>query len=119
MTALTPTQLVPDAAATDLTSVLATPGSTTLTFQNTGQEMLVFTNGATSCTVTLDVGATVLGQPVTAFTAVTIAANASCILMGPFHAAVNSVVAGVNTVTVVLSNVTTVKTALVRHAGVN
>jgi len=116
MTAFTATVLSPDAAATDLTSVLATPGATTMTFTNSGQQLLVLTNGATSCTVTLDVGTTVLGQAVTAFTPITIAANAACVLMGPFHSALNA--PSTATVTVVFSNTTTVKAALVQVTGV-
>lgn len=116
MTAFTATVLTPDNAATDLTSVLATPGATTMTLTNTGNQMLVLTNGATSCTVTLDVGTTVLGQAVTAFTPITIAASAACVLIGPFHSAVNA--SGTQTATVVFSNVTTVKAALIQIPGV-
>ena len=111
MPAFTPAQLAKNSAATDITPLLAVPASVTMTLPYTGKELLVITNGATPAAVTLDVGATVLGQPVQAFTPVNITANCAGLIMGPFTPETGD---ANGNVTVVFSNITTVKAVVVR-----
>ena len=112
---LTPTQFVADGAGLDLTAALATPTGTTLQFANTGREILFVAAGATSETVTVDVGALVDGQTVSNFTTVNLT-NAHTVAFGPFHSVIDQ--SGTNTVQVVLSTTTAITVALLQTVGV-
>lgn len=113
--ALTPTLMVPNAAGIDLTGALATPTNVNLTFANSGQEFLAIAAAATSETVTLDIGVTILGQTVANFTAVALT-NAHTYLFGPFSSQVDT--PGTNTAQVTLSTTTAISVALVRFTPV-
>ena len=112
---LTPTQLVPDGAGLDLTALLAAPTGTTLQFSNTGREILLVAAAASAETVTVDIGALVLGQAVTNFTSVTLTSGHT-VAFGPFHSVDDQ--SGTSTVQVVLSTTTSITTALVQTVGV-
>lgn len=112
---LTATQLVPDGAGLDLTAILAAPTQTTLQFANTGREVLVVAAAASAETVTVDIGAQVLGQAVTNFPSVTLT-NGHTVLFGPFHSVVDQ--SGTSTVQVVLSTTTSITVGLIQTAGV-
>jgi hypothetical protein len=112
---LTPTQLVADGAGLNITTALATPTATTLLFANTGREILVVSAGATSETVTVDVGALVDGQTVANFTTVNLV-NGDLYTFGPFHSVLDQ--SGTNQVQVVLSTITSITVALLQTVGV-
>ena len=113
---LTPTQLVADGAGLDLTALFATPTQTTLQFQNTGREFLLVKGTAGTETVTTDFGATVLGQAVSNFPAVTLTPSAHIFSFGPDHSVLD--IPGGTTVQVVLSTVTGVTVLLAQFIGV-
>lgn len=113
---LTPTSQVPDAAGLDLTALLAAPTGTTLQFANTGREVLYVAAGATSETVTVNIGALVDGQAVTQFSA-TALTNAHTVMFGPFRAVLDQ--SGTSTMQVTLSTTTAITVALVQNAAVN
>ena len=115
---LTPTPFVADGGGLDITAALLT-GSTltnaTLQFTNSGREFLIVV-ATTTCTVTLDVESTVLGQAVAAFTPVNLT-SAHYYAFGQFHSANNF--PGTTTVQVVLSSiVSTVSAGLFVPVGV-
>ena len=112
---LTPTQFVPDGPGLDITALLATPTGTTLQFANTRKEILFVAAGAVSETVTVDIGALVLGQAITNFTTVNLT-NGHTVAFGPFHSVLDQ--SGTNTVQVVLSTITSITVALLQMAGV-
>jgi hypothetical protein len=112
---LTPTPFVVDGAGLDITALLAAPTQTTLQFTNTGREILFVMPATTGLTVTVDVGALVLGQSVANFTAVNLT-NAHLESFGPFHTAVNQ--AGTSIVQVVLSATANITVALLQMSGV-
>jgi hypothetical protein len=112
---LTPTQFVADGAGVDLTATLATPTQTTLLFANTGREILFVAAGASSETVTVDVGALVDGQTVSNFSAVTLTSGHT-VAFGPFHSVLDQ--SGTNQVQVVLSTTTSITVALMQTVGV-
>ena len=116
---LTPIPLVADGGGLDITAALLVGTSglndTTLRFTNSGREFLIVV-ATTTCTVTLDVESTVLGQAVTAFSPVTLVAG-DLYVFGPFHSANNF--PGTTTVQVVLSSiVSTVSAGLFVPVGV-
>jgi len=112
---LTPAQFVPDGAGLDITALLATPTQTTLQFANTGREILLVSAAATSETVTVDIGALVLGQSVSNFTTVNLT-NGHIFAFGPFHTIVDQ--SGTNLIQVVLSTTTSITVALLQMVGV-
>jgi hypothetical protein len=112
---LTPTQLVADGAGLNITALLAAPTATTLLFANTGREILVVSAGASSETVTVDVGALVDGQSVTNFSAVTMTSS-DLYTFGPFHSVLDQ--SGTNQVQVVLSTISSITVALLQTVGV-
>lgn len=112
---LTPTQLVPDGGGLNVTALLAAATGVTLQFANTGREFLVIVSSTTTTTVTVDVESQVLGQPVTAFTAVPLTEN-DVYIFGQFHSALES--PGGNSVTVTLNAITDVTLALLQNVGV-
>jgi hypothetical protein len=112
---LTPVQDVTDGAGLDITAQLITPSATTLLFSNTGREKLIVVAGASSETVTVDVGALVDGQPVQNFSPVTVT-SAHYVQFGPFHSVIDQ--SGTNEVQVVLSTNTSIQVALIQDAGV-
>ena len=111
---LTPTPMVKNTAGLNVTTLLATPTSTVLQFANSGREVLAIVAASGTVTVTVDIGATVLGQPVTNAAAVTIT-NTDIYLFGPFDAPVD--VQGTNQVQVTLSATTAVTCALLQYTG--
>lgn len=112
---LTPTQDVADGAGLNITALLATPTATTLQFANTGREKLFVSAGAGSETVTVDIGALVLGQTVTNFTTVNLT-NGDLYQFGEFHSVLDQ--SGTNLIQVVLSTITSIMVALVQNIGV-
>lgn len=112
---LTPTQLTADGAGLDITALLATPTNVNLQFANTGREFLIILPGAGSETVTVNFGATVLGQAVSNFAAVTLT-NAHLYTFGQFHSALEQ--PGGSTIQVTLSTITLIQVALLQSAGV-
>ena len=111
---LTPTPLVKDGAGLDLSALLATPTQVTLQFANSGREVLLV-SGTGAQTVTVDVGATVLGRTVSNFPAVTLTPTGDVFAFGPFDAPVDQ--SGTTNVLVTLSTVTAVLVALVQMTG--
>jgi hypothetical protein len=112
---LTPTQFAADGAGLNITSLLADPTQTTLLFANTGREILFVSAGASSETVTVDVGALVDGQTVTNFSAVTMTSS-DLYAFGPFHSVLDQ--NGTNEIQVVLSTTTSITVALLQMIGV-
>lgn len=115
MTTLTATPLVPDGAGLDVTALLAAPGSTTLTFNNTGQQLLAVSAAASAETVTVDIGALVEGQAVANFTSVTLTSG-HLSLFGPFHSVDDQ--SGSTNMQVTLSTTTNITVALISTVGV-
>ena len=116
---LSPTVQVADGGGLDVTAAMAAPTQTTLQFANTGREFLAITVTTAPINVTVNVGTTVLGQTVAAFTPVALTVG-HLYLFGQFHSAVNGSIAGAgsNNVTVTLSSVSNVTCALLQSAGV-
>ena len=112
---LTPTPLVPDGAGLNLTALLAAPTSTTLQFNNTGQQILAVAAGASAETVTVDIGALVLGETVSNFSSVTLTST-DLYLFGPFHSVVDQ--SGTTDVQVTLSTTTAITVGLLQTVGV-
>lgn len=112
---LTPTPFVPDGGGLDLTALAATPTGVTLQFANTGREMLLVTAAASAETVTVNIGALVLGETVTSFPSVTLTSGHT-VAFGPFHNVDD--IQGTTTVQVTLSTITSISVALVQTAGV-
>ena len=112
---LTPTQDVADGAGLNITAILATPTATTLQFANTGRERLIVLAGASSETVTVDVGALVEGQSVTNFSSVTMTST-DIYQFGPFHSILDQ--PGGNLIQVVLSTITSISVVLLQGVGV-
>jgi len=112
---LTPTQFVVDGAGLNLTALLATPTATTLLFANTGREILFVSAGASSETVTVDVGALVDGQTVSNFSAVTMTSG-DLYPFGPFHSVLDQ--SGTSQIQVVLSTISSITVALLQVPGV-
>lgn len=115
-TALTPTVL--GTAGVNLTSALAALGSATgVSWSNTGREALYVSVGTTPTVVTENIGATVLGQAVTA---PTVSLSASTVyLLGPFPSAYDQPSTGSNQVYLDFSSSTNVSVALVQMQGVS
>jgi hypothetical protein len=112
---LTPVQDVPDGAGLNITALLAAPTATTLLFANTGRERLYVSAGASSETVTVDVGALVDGQTVSNFSAVTMTSG-DLYQWGEFHSVLDE--SGTNQIQVVLSTITSITVALLQAVGV-
>jgi hypothetical protein len=112
---LTPTQLVADGAGLNVTALLATPTNVNLQFANTGREFLVVVPGASSETVTVDVGTTVLGQAVANFASVTMTST-DIYTFGQFHSVLQQ--PGGSTIQITLSTITSIQVALLQSAGV-
>ena len=113
---LTPTAQGTDATAVNLTSAFTAATQTTIQFPNSGNEVLYVNNGDSGAhTVTVDIGATVDGQAVTNFDAVSVAAG-DIAMFGPFRAVLNQ--PGGTTMQVVLDATTSVTLALIRNTPV-
>lgn len=113
---LTPTPQVADGGGLDLTALLAAPTGTTLQFANTGRETLYVAAGASSETVTVDIGALVLGQPVSNFSSVPLTSGHT-VMFGEFHSVLDQ--SGTNLIQVTLSTITSITVALVQSVGVS
>lgn len=111
---LTPVQLVKDGAGLNITAQLAAPTATTLLFSNSGKEFLVVAPSASSETVTVDIGVTILGQSVANFSAVTMTSG-DLYSFGPFDVEVDQ--PGTNQVQVTLSTTTDIEVALLQTVG--
>jgi hypothetical protein len=111
---LTPTAMVRNTAGLNVTPLLAAPTQTTLQFTNSGKEVLAVVPSTTGITVLVDIGQTVLGQPVTQPSPVTLTST-DVYLFGPFDRPVDQ--AGTTTVDVTLSTVTGVTVALLQYPG--
>lgn len=115
-TALTPT--VCSTGGVNLTTLLAALGSASgVQWSNTGRELLYVSVGTTPTVVTENIGATVLGQAVTAPT-VNLAAS-TVYLLGPYPSAYNQPSTGSNQVYLDFSVSTNVSVALVQMQGVS
>ena len=112
---LTPTQFVADGAGLDITANLAAPTNVNLQFQNTGHEQLFVAPTATSETVTVDIGVTVLGQTVANFTAVAMTTG-HIYAFGPFHSAIDQ--PGGSAAQITLSTTTAITVGLFQTVGV-
>ena len=112
---LTPTPDVADGAGLNITALLATPTATTLQFANTGRERLIVVPGASSETVTVDVGTLVLGQAVANFASVTLTTT-DYYQFGPYHSILDQ--PGGTLVQVTLSTITSIQVALLQGIGV-
>lgn len=115
-TPLTPT--VMGTAGVNLTTLLAALGAATgVSWSNTGREVLYVSVGTTPTTVTENIGATILGQGVTA---PTVALSASTVyLLGPYPSAYDQPSSGTNAVYLDFSSSTNVSVALVQLPGVS
>ena len=96
----------------------AMTGFTGFQFSNTGQQIVAIINGATASNYTINIGSTVLGQAVTAFTGALPTSNTDPIFFGPFPAQFNQT-DGLNSVYFDLSSVTTVTVAVFQMVGVS
>lgn len=110
----TPANLIPvwaagDGTFLDITAMLAPPDGPVLVFGNTGIEHLLVTASGAGITVTVSIGAQVLGRPVAAFTPVTLTAG-HLYVFGPFHTLLDQ--PGSTLIQVTLSDVTGVQAAL-------
>jgi hypothetical protein len=112
---LAPTQFAPDGAGLNITGALATPTQVSLEFANSGREILVVVAGAAAETVTVDIGAKVLGQAVTAFSSVALT-ESDVYAFGPFHSVLEQ--PGGDLIEVTLSTVTAIQVALLQLPGV-
>lgn len=111
---LTPTQLVKDGAGLNITPLLDAPTQLTLEFSNSGHEFLLVSAAAASETVQVDIGATILGQTVQNFPAVTLTSG-DMYAFGPFDSQVDQ--PGTNTVEVTLSTTSEITVALLQVPG--
>lgn len=112
---LTPTQLAPDGAGLNITALLGTPTQVSLEFENTGREILIVVPAAAAETVTVDIGAKILGQAVTAFSAVSLTST-DVYAFGPFHSVLEQ--PGGDLIEVTLSTTTSISVCLLQLPGV-
>jgi hypothetical protein len=112
---LTPTQQVPDGGGLNITALLAAPTGTTLQFNNTGRETLYVAAGGSGETVTVDIGALVLGEPVSNFPPATLTSG-DIYAFGPYHSEDDQ--SGTTTVQVTLSTIANITVALLQSVGV-
>ena len=110
---LTATALARNGTGLDLTALLAAPAHVSLQFPNTGREVLLVAPGAGSETVTVDVGATILGLAVPNFPPVALTSG-HLYALGPFDAPADQ---ADGTILAVLSTTTAVTVALIRQSG--
>jgi hypothetical protein len=112
---LTPTQDVADGAGLNITALLATPTATTIQFSNTGRERLIVVPGASSETVTVDIGTLVEGQSVTNFSSVSLTST-DVYQFGPFHSILDQ--PGGNLIQITLSTISSISVVLLQGVGV-
>lgn len=96
----------------------ALTGFTGFQWSNTGREIVAIINGATASTYTINVGATVLGQAVTAFTGNLPTSNTAPQFFGPFPSQFNQT-DGLNSIFFDVGTVTTVTVAILQLPGVS
>ncbi len=108
---LTPAWAAGGGAFLDITTMLAPPDAPALLFGNTGTEHLLVTASGGGVTVTVTIGAMVLGQPVNPFPPVTLSAG-HLYVFGPFHTLLDQ--PGGSLVQVMLSSTTGVQVAAVQ-----
>jgi len=106
---------VADGGGLDVTALLAAPTGTVLQFNNTGQQVLAVSAGASAETVTVDIGALVEGETVSNFSSVTLVSG-HLSLFGPFHTIDDQ--SGSTTMQVTLSTTTSITVALLQTVGV-
>lgn len=91
---------------------------TGMKFPNTGHEVVAIINGATGSNYTIDIGATVAGQPVTPIGPTACpTSNAAPVFLGPFPSSFNQ--PGTNFVEIDFTTPTTVTAAVLQHPGVS
>jgi len=112
---LTATAIATDGTGTNLTALLAAPTSTVLQFQNTLNTVLLVLPAAGAETVTVNIEALILGEPVTSFSAVTLTST-DLYTFGPFHSVLDA--PGGNTMQVTLSTTTNITVGLITIPGV-
>jgi hypothetical protein len=103
---------VADGGGLNVTALLVPATGQLLMFRSTGAERLLVTASGPGVTVTVDVGARILGQPVDPFPAVELAEGA-LYQFGPFHSVLNA--AGTAMVQVTLSSVAGVQAAVIQE----
>lgn len=96
----------------------ALTGFTGFQWSNTGREIVAIINGATASTYTINIGTTVLGQAVSAFTGNLATSNTDPQFFGPFPSQFNQN-DGNNSVYFDVGTVTTVTVAILQLPGVN
>jgi hypothetical protein len=96
----------------------ALTGFTGFQWSNTGREIVAVINGATASTYTINVGATVLGQAVAAFTGNLPTSNTAPQFFGPFPSQFNQP-DGLNSIFFDVGTVTTVTVAILQLPGVS
>jgi hypothetical protein len=112
---LTATALATDGTGTNLTALLSAPTSTTLSFQNTLNTVLLVQPAASAETVTVNIEALIEGQSVSSFPAETLTST-DLYSFGPFHSVLDA--PGGNTMQVTLSTTTNITVGLVTIPGV-
>lgn len=95
----------------------AMTGFTGFQWSNTGQQIVAIINGATASNYTINIGTTVEGQAVSAFTGALPTSNTDPIFFGPFPRDFNQT-DGLNSVFIDLSSVVTVTVAIFQLNGV-
>lgn len=95
----------------------ALTGYTGFQWSNTGREIIAIINGATASTYTENIGATVLGQAVTAFTGNLATSNTDPQFFGPYSTQFNQN-DGLNSFYFDVGTVTTVTVAILQFPGV-
>lgn len=112
--ALTPTATAYAGVAQSLTALT---GFTGVSWNSTGREILVVSVGSTATTITGNVGSTVLGQAVTAFSWTP--ATTQTTYYGLFPSAFNEPSSGTNAIYLDFSAVTNVSVMLLQVQGVS
>lgn len=96
----------------------AMTGFTGFQFSNSGQQLVAIINGATASNYTINIGTTVEGQAVTAFTGALPTSNTDPIFFGPFPLDFNQT-DGLSSLYFDLSSVVTVTVAVFQIVGVS
>jgi 3D (Asp-Asp-Asp) domain-containing protein len=113
---LTPVLEVPGFAGLALLQNAVTPTSTTLQWNNTGDEVLIVLATTTGITCQILIGETIDGQPVEPEAPVVVAANDPT-MFGPFGNEYNIPAQGI--VQAVLNNLSNVQVILIQHVNPN
>ena len=112
---LTPTPFVADGPGLNLTTLLVAATGTTISFSNSGREIVLVLLASSTATVQVDFGTLVLGEAVTNFSTVSLTAT-DLYAFGPFHTLLDQ--PGGALINITLSTVTNVTVALVQTTAV-